>query len=247
MIILNEKAEAEKIIATGEFGDSLSDALSLIARYYYSKGLSSKNIYSELDKFMQENVPDYNPVLWKEMLDRKVKKAEKHPLTEIDNVVITKAEIETIRSLKSLRLERLAFTLLCIAKFGNRRNPDSNGWVCRHHKEIFKLAAVPATNMTQALMLNELYEAGMIGLSKKVTNTNIRVLYINDDSEVALAISDFRELGYEYMNYIGKNRYIRCAECGRLVPMKTNNKKYCKNCAAEVQSAQKAEWQRENR
>ena len=34
MIILNEKAEAEKIIATGEFGDSLSDALSLIARYY---------------------------------------------------------------------------------------------------------------------------------------------------------------------------------------------------------------------
>ena len=78
MIILNEKAEAEKIIATGEFGDSLSDALSLIARYYYSKGLSAKNIYSELDKFMQENVPDYNPVLWKEMLDRKVKKAGKH-------------------------------------------------------------------------------------------------------------------------------------------------------------------------
>ena len=105
MIILNEKAEAEKIIATGEFGDSLSDALSLIARYYYSKGLSAKNIYSELDKFMQENVPDYNPVLWKDMLDRKVKKAGKHPLTEIDNVVITKAEIETIRSLKSLRLE----------------------------------------------------------------------------------------------------------------------------------------------
>ena len=154
---------------------------------------------------------------------------------------------EDIRSLKSLRLERLAFTLLCIAKFCNQRNPNNNDWVCRQHKEIFKLAAIPATNMTQALMLNELYEAGMIGLSKKVTNTNIRVLYIDENSKVALAISDFRELGYEYMNYIGKNRYIRCAECGRLVPAKSNNKKYCKNCAAQVQAIQKAEWQKENK
>lgn len=247
MIILNEKAEAERIIATGDLGDSVSDTLTLLARYYYCKGNSAKEIYSELNKFLNENVPDYNPVLWKDMLNKKVKKAGKHPLTDVNNVVITKAEMEKIRSLKSLRLERLAFTLLCIAKFCNQRNPNNNDWVCRQHKEIFKLAAIPVTNMTQALMLNELYEAGMIGLSKKVTNTNVRVLYIDENSKVALAISDFRELGYEYMNYIGKNRYIRCAECGRLVPAKSNNKKYCKNCAAQVQAIQKAEWQKENK
>lgn len=97
MIILNEKAEAERIIATGDLGDSVSDTLTLLARYYYCKGNSAKEIYSELNKFLNENVPDYNPVLWKDMLNKKVKKAGKHPLTDVNNVVITKAEMEKIR------------------------------------------------------------------------------------------------------------------------------------------------------
>ena len=55
--------------------------------------------------------------------------------------------------------------------------------------------------------------------------------FINDDSEEELFISDFRELGYEYLLYKGEN-LIRCADCGILTRgNKTGTKKYCKDCA----------------
>ena len=236
MIILNERAEAERIIETGNIGEKPSETLLLLARYYYNvEKLTGKKIYNKLNEFMQNNYPKYDPKLWEATLQNKVKKADKYPLTEINDVVITRAEMETIKNLKSPPLERLAFTLLCLAKFGDKRNMNNNGWVCRSHDEIFKIAAVPATIKKQAAMLNSLYQAGLIGFSMKVTNTNIQVLYIQEESYMAIRVSDFRELGHEYMNYLGKYKYIRCAECGRLTKCKGNARtKYCKNCSVKV-------------
>lgn len=48
----------------------------------------------------------------------------------------------------------------------------------------------------------------------------MKVNFINNDSNVILKIKDFRELGYEYQNYIGDGKFIRCSECGRLVKEK---------------------------
>lgn len=236
MIILNERTEAEKIIETGNVGQKPSETLSLLARYYFHiEGLTGKALYERLNDFMTKNYLQYDPNAWKLTLQNKVKKADKYPLTEIGDIVITRAEIETIRKLKSPPLERLAFTLLCLAKFGDRRNIKNNGWVCRSHNEIFKMAAVPATIQKQALMLNSLYRAGMINFSMKVTNTNIQVLFIEEESYMALRVSDFRELGHEYLNYLGKHKYIRCSECGRLTRCKGNSRtKYCNDCKTKV-------------
>lgn len=235
MIILNERKEAEKIIESGNIGNKPSETLGLLARYYYSEGLSGKELYKKLNDFMQTNFPKYNPDAWKSAINSKVKKASKYSLVEISDISITQAEIEIIQSLGSLPLERLAFTLLCLAKFGNQRCENNNGWVCRSDKEIFKLANVSATVQKQAEMLNTLYRSGLIGFSMKITNTNLQVLYIHDDSDEALRVFDFRELGLEYMNYIGKHKYIRCNECGRLIKcVKNARTKYCKDCAAKV-------------
>lgn len=44
MIILNERAEAERIIETGNVGEKPSETLSLLARYYYNvEKLTGKN------------------------------------------------------------------------------------------------------------------------------------------------------------------------------------------------------------
>ena len=235
MIILNERKEAEKLIENGNVGSKPSETLGLLARYYHSEGFTGKELYHKLNEFMQANYPRYNADAWKDTIYSRIKKAEKYPLVEVSDIIITKSEINTIQNLKSLPLERLAFTLLCIAKFGNERNKANNGWICRSHKEIFKIANVPATIQTQAKMLNTLYQNGLIGFSMKITNTNVQVLFINDNSDEVLRISDFRELGLEYMNYIGKHKYIRCAECGRLIRcVKNARTKYCKDCAVCV-------------
>ena len=50
-------------------------------------------------------------------------------------------------------------------------------------------------------------------------------------------ISDFRELGYEYLNYYKKGKFARCTECQKLYVRKTNNQKYCELCARSKKMA----------
>ena len=48
-----------------------------------------------------------------------------------------------------------------------------------------------------------------------------------------LRITDFRNLGNQYMMYLGES-YFQCVECGLVVRRITNNQKYCDDCAASV-------------
>lgn len=108
MIILNERTEAERIIETGNVGEKPSETLSLLARYYYNvEKLTGKKLYNKLNEFMQNNYPKYDSKLWETALQNKVKKADKYPLTEINDVVITRAEMETIKILNLLLLKDL--------------------------------------------------------------------------------------------------------------------------------------------
>lgn len=70
-----------------------------------------------LENFMLVSYPNFNPVKWQDTIERQVKKAKKYSLIEIDFIPITKNELDTIKSIKNKPQERLAFTLLCLAKF----------------------------------------------------------------------------------------------------------------------------------
>lgn len=189
-------------------------------------------MFNLLNQHMINNFPNYNPVKWYKTIENQIKNADRYPLVQIEFVPITKKELEVISSINNIRLERLAFVLLCFAKFNNLRNKNNNNWVNYNIRDIFKIARIPTTIEKQCLFLNDIKQLGLIKYSKKIENININVLYINDNSDIVLKINDFRELGYEYMLWKGY-KYIRCGECGILVKQKNNRIKYCKYCAAE--------------
>lgn len=219
------------VIENHIISDKPSETLSILARYYKQKeNKSNKDIYNLLNDFMYKYYPNYNPVKWSITLENQVKKSKKYPLLEIDYIPITYNELLVISSLENIRLERLAFTLLCCCKFANMRNESNNNWVNREIKEIFRLARVTVISRKQCEMLHELKCLGLIGTSKKVDNVNINVKFVDCDSDEVIKINDFRELGYEYMSY-KKGGYIRCSECGILLKPKNNNQKYCSKCS----------------
>lgn len=229
-IILNEYKRALEILDKHYVGYKPSETLSILARYYrHKEGKKDKEIYDLLNQHMQNYYPNYNPVKWSITLDNQVKKSKKYPLIEIDSVPITKNEIEAIQGLNNIRMERVAFTMLACAKFANLRNENNNSWVNREHKEIFKLARSNMTIVKQCEMIYELKNLGYVSLSNKVDNLNMKVNYIDCDSDVAINLTDFRELGYEYMMHLG-GQYIRCEKCGKLIRPK-GRKKYCEECA----------------
>lgn len=235
MIILDERKFAENCLDKNDIGENPYFTLSTIAKYYYHIcGYKKKKIYSLLLEFIKKNYSKYelNEFSWLETIDKISKNAHKYPLFEISGVKITKSEMKTIKSIKNKVLERLIFTMLCLAKLHNIQNPKNNSWVNTEIKDIFKLARIDCTSDKRDIKINELYSLGLLEFPKRIGNLNCRVTFVDNDDEEELFISDFRELGYEYRLYCGEN-FIRCAECGILTRgNKRNTKKYCKECIA---------------
>lgn len=210
------------------------NTLSILAKYYYHCfGYRKKKITSLLLDYLSKYYPRYelNELSWQTSVEKIASNAGSFELFEISGVKVTKSEMETIIGLKNKVLERLAFTMLCLAKLNNIKNPRNNGWVNADSKEIFSYARISCKADEREIKIGKLWQKGLLEFSKRNDNLNCRVTFINDDSEEELFISDFRELGYEYLLYKGEN-LIRCADCGILTRgNKAGTKKYCKDCA----------------
>lgn len=234
MIVLNEKKYAIECLENGFVGRKPFFTLSIIAKYYYyCLNYKKSKIEMLLNDFMFKNYSigyQSDRLSWQDTIEKIVKKVNNYTLLELDGVKITKSELKTISGIGNPNKERVMFTILCLAKFGIARNPQSNGWVNTDSKEIFKMARVSCKAKERELYIGDLCDRGLLELPKRNDNVSLRVTFI-DDGEEELFISDFRELGYEYLKYKGEN-FIRCAECGILTRgNKYGNKRYCKDCA----------------
>lgn len=232
-IVLNERACAEYALDNLSLGAKPIETLGRVARYYYSIGYKKKDIGSLLEDFMLKCDPAINIVKWQAAIDRQVSNADKYELIDISGISITRAEIDKIQQIDGKLLQRLMFAMLCLAKYGNAVNPKNNNWVNKKDKEIFSLANISLTTKRQSLMINDLWTMQYIGFSRVVDNININVKIIDDSSPTVLYISDFRNLGNQYMRYCGE-KYIECECCGKVVKENHGKQHYCNECAIEI-------------
>lgn len=233
-IILNEREYAEKIVATGVIPKPESDSLYILAKYFKYLGVKNKDLESRLNEFMERNYKNYNAVNWSKTLEYVVRKAKRHDIIEIDYIPVTKNELKTVQEIENKELRQLAFTILCIAKFYNKINPQNNDWVNQDFDYIFDSARIQKTNNEQASMFFKLKTLGLVKFSKIIENTNINVLYVDDNSEEILQIRDFRRLGFEYLKYTGE-KFINCVDCGILLIPKTQAKR-CSRCQKQYRN-----------
>lgn len=248
-VVLNETKQAEYIIEKGEVGTKPTSTIFLLGKYYRQKeNLDKEQTVNKLNEFMVANYKNYNPALWEDTIEDIAKKANKYPLREISSIGITQSELDKITELYNIKYEKLLFTMLCYAKLYNTISENNNGWVNADIQELYRVARVTVKyRKDKFLFLNDIERTGLISFSNKNDNLNLKVNFFDMNNESILEISDFRELGYEYLNYIGNGKFIRCSECHRLV-RKTNNKcLYCNECAKMVQNKQKHEWDTKNR
>lgn len=235
MIILNEKKYVTNILENKNVDVSeIYTFLSIYARYLYQEqGLRKNEITLKLNAFMETYYPGYNPVEWTAFLEKYTSRANIYPLCQCDGIWITGNELQKIESLHNKVLERLSFTLLCLAKFANYRNPCNNNWIHYSNGEIYTMACINASSFEKDAKINQLRELGLVDFAKKIDNLGIRVLFIDDSGEKKLFISDFRRLGYEWRLY-KEEKYIRCAHCGILVKNTNGRRLYCRECSETI-------------
>ena len=217
-------------------GNKPFETFRRVARYYLDKDYPKKEVRKMLDIFLLKCDPSASLPKWSKTLDIALTKALKYNMINIEYIGITQSEMMKISRLQGIQTQRLAFTLLCLSKYWNTVNPASNFWVNNKDSDIMRMANINTSIRRQSEMYHYLMETGMIRFSKKVDNTNIRVCFA-DDNSVAMKITDFRNLGYQYLKYIGEP-YFECQNCG--ITSKFSNtakggkQKYCKNCASQV-------------
>lgn len=242
-IVLNEYKWAEDAISEKTLGKKPFETLTRIAKYYTYQGLSKRDVRAKLDEFLLSTDPSVSLVTWSDTLDNAAKYATKYKLIMVDNITITKPEMERIDAIDGKQLRRLAFTLLCLAKFSYAVSPKTDYWVSTPDNEIMNMANINTSIKRQSAMFNQLRELGMVRFSKKIDNLSVQILFVEDGYEV-LEIDDFRNLGYQYLMYHGE-AYYKCQCCGLTCKKNKHprggnpSQKYCSECAVQIHMRQK--------
>lgn len=233
--ILNEKEYVENALTTGDYADDIYKTLVLMAQYYYQYcGYRKVKITNLLLDFLVKNYAPYahNKRQWAATCEKIARKTGGKTLLEISGVWVTASELDTITKIANKTLARLAFTMLCIAKLNNAKNTKNNNWVNLDSKDIFNAARVTGSRTQRDLRIADMLDLGLIELPKNNNKLNIRVTFLDDESEKKLFVSDFRELGNLYRAEIEKDEKIQvCKICGKY----SHNAKFnvCAECRKE--------------
>lgn len=233
-IILNEKIWVENVLEEETLGSHPSETLLRISKYYHSQGYKRSEIERLLMEFVLRCDPAISVYKWSELIRRCSARADKYPLIEIKGVPIMQTEMETVKAIKGNSSQKLLFTLICLARYGNAINPKNSNWVNRASRDVFSLANIKTTVSRQSLMINDLWREGFVGYSCIVDNINLNVKAVDPESDrIAVWITDFRNLGNQYMKLLGEN-YMECGNCGLTIKRNNNRQKYCPRCAIEI-------------
>lgn len=234
-IIMNEYTYAENLLnkqdlKACDLGNKPSSTLNLLARYYREIGKNDDEIKEFLSDFLNRCLKDkYKESKWIDSIFYQVIKSKKYNLKKVDNVIVTKSEMEIMQSVKGKSRQKVLFTLLVLAKYYNAVSDKNKNWTNLEYKKIFKLANVQLSIQNQALLINDLYNCGFVNVSKNVGKPNIQVNFVDNESDTVLTIARLKDLGKEYLMFCGED-YIYCQKCGTLVKNYKNTNKYCKTC-----------------
>lgn len=239
MLILNEKKYAEELYNCQNNNiKSVAKKVEYITRYLYAMGYDKDDNYRETVRWMNKNHENFDESCYSNLIADAVKKAHKKPFFNMDNIVITKPELEVIMSLNNLRAEKVLFVLLCMAKQQRVSYGFTSGLVKYSLSDLCKMARISVPTEEREYILNMILNCGYLSSPKKNDTKCLIVNFIDDNSESELEINeiDCQELAYVYLNWKNNgNGYTRCELCGRLIKKsKHTNNRYCRDCSEIV-------------
>ena len=239
MLILNEEKYA-KTVYDGRNTEikSVMSKIRYITRYLlYVENKSDEENYATTVEWMKKYQDNFDESCYSNLISDAIKKAYKYPFYDIENIKITKSELDIISSLDNLRAEKILFVLLCMAKQQKISNGFIDGLVRYSITELCKTARISVPADDREYILYDIIQRGFLGYPKKNDTQCLIVNFINDDDEAVLTLDDIDccELAYVYLNWKNNGSgYTRCQKCNRLIKQsKTKPRKYCEECATE--------------
>lgn len=236
-IIISESKEVERLLnckSSSDWGIGMGKVVMLIGKYYYSLGLDRQEVYKSINSYLKERMDKYTPKKWSEMINNILDTIEKngwYNLIDIDSISITKAEWNTIVGIGNVKLEKIAFVLLCYIKVYKAQGRSKD----RVEELIYILKEASITsNNENKLLLADLKDLGLVQIGT-LRHMYVKPLYMNEESDEYFKIDDFDKVVSYYDEYKNGVKYGKCKVCNKRIKLGKNGRsKYCNVCARKM-------------
>lgn len=270
MRILNEVKYAENMVSQGFIHKKYGYELRILSKYYFSQGFYGSTLTKKIKEFCHINIPDFNEVKYAEMIRKTCIYGENNELFVAKPVRITQIEIDRIKSLNDLKIEKVAFVFLVLANISKQKYTlyirdkikykqkilknkkkaiklpkiSLYYYVNENINNIFTLAKVYLKRKERDVIIRILNEKDLIETNSKC-QCKIKFIYHNT-KDTALIIDNFDDFVLEYEKLIGDNVGY-CVTCGKPIRITSNKRKYCNKCFKDQRRIYKTEKQKEYR
>lgn len=238
-LIGNEIKYCEKHLNNNTIDNNhVRTAVIMVKYFFLVKEYSQPQIKQELLSYLER----VNVKLDNDLIDKLIKSntSDKTTLNTLESISITETEWDTIQELgRNERERKLLFTLLCMYKIKVGCGYEANNTVKVNYTTLNSDAHITLTKKQRVETFSYLIQAGAISIGFGQMAKKIELFYVNNESPIKMEITEFDCL-HVYYEYLKKGgRLIFCQECGDLVVAKSNNSKYCNDCAKTKTNQQK--------
>ena len=235
--LFNEQSAVENMIEMCVVdNDNIFATIKDLARYnYFVNNMEKGDNYKSILGYLQNNGENINEENVYKIIDDCVQRAKKHPFKLVDEVCITKSEIEFIKNLEDIKKEKIAFVLLASAKYYDATRDTKYCTAYMKNSDICKLARITIPVADRNIFMQFAYDNGVLSRHSRAASTEKKVLFVSqdDNDEVVLRLkeNDFRDLAYTYLAYITPHKFRRCVSCNRWIRRDSKDRRLCKECS----------------
>lgn len=235
--LFNEQSAIENMINMHIVdNDNLFLTIKDLARYnYFVNNMEKDDNYRSILKYLQSNGVNINEENVYKVIDECVQRAKKYPFKLVDEVCITKNELEFIKRLDNIKQEKIAFVLLASAKYYDATRDSKYHTAYMQNSDICKLAKITIPVAERNIFMQFAYDLGVLSRHSRAASTEKKVLFVSqdDNDKVVLRLkeNDFKDLAYTYLAYITPHKFRRCISCNRWIRKDSKDRRICKDCA----------------
>ena len=239
MILNEEKYAKDLLLGKNRDIKSAIKKIGYITRYnLHVLGKNDIENYNSTVAWMKKHQDNFEESAYSNSISKAIKSAKKREFYKTDVIIITKNELETIKSVENIREEKILFVLLCMAKQQAISIGFTDGLVKYSIVDLCRMARISVPADDREYILYNIIQHGFLDYPKKNNTKCLFVTFIDNIGEPVLNLDeiDCKELAYVYLNWKNKgNGYGRCDCCNRLMKKsKKNPKRFCEYCSKLV-------------
>lgn len=240
----NERMAIEAMIKSNfvDFNNITNTIYSLAKYNYHVLNLKDKINYNRILKYITDNCPNiYEEAVYSD-IEGCIKSAKKHIMATINEICITKSELDVIACLDDIKQKKAIFVILALTKYFNELNGKDYDAVFLSNSDICNIARITIPVKDRDEFMQFAYDKELLYRHCYPESTIKKVSFIsrdeNDEVVLRLKEEDFKDLAYTYLAYLNPNQFKRCFRCKKWIRNKSKGNELCKDCR-EQQPAEK--------